>query len=76
MKDFKTVIKAVAQKNGVSTDTVLREMQEAIDSGFNNPDPEIQAKWKEIPYKGARPTPEDVIMYYATLLKPTKGIAQ
>lgn len=46
MKDFKTVIKAVAQKNGVSTDTVLREMQEAIDSGFNNPDPEVQAKWK------------------------------
>lgn len=76
MKDFKTILQAVARKNGVSTETVLKEMQEAIDIGFNDPDPEVQAKWREIPRKGDKPTPEDVIMYYATLLKPTTGILQ
>jgi len=76
MKNFKTILKAVAQKNNTTTENVLREMEVAIAIGMNDPDPEVQAKWRQIPCKGNRPTPEDVIMYYAKLLKPSNGIVQ
>ena len=76
MKDFKTILKAVAQKNNTTTEDVLREMEAAIAIGMNDPDPEIQAKWRQIPRKGDCPTPEEVIMYYANLLKPSHGLVQ
>ena len=76
MKDFKTILKAVAQKNNTTTEDVLREMEVAIAMGMNDPDPEVQEKWQQIPHKGDRPTPEEVIMYYAKLLKPSNGLVQ
>ena len=76
MKDFKTILKAVAQKNNTTTEDVLREMEVAIAMGMANPDPEVQKKWRQIPRKGDQPTPEEVIMYYAKLLKPSNGIVQ
>ena len=76
MKDFKTILKAVAQKNNTTTEDVLRLMEVAIAMGMADPDPEVQEKWRQIPPKGDQPTPEEVIMYYAKLLKPSNGIMQ
>ena len=42
---------------------VRREMQIAIDTGFDNPDPAVQEEWKKMTLKGERPTPEEVIKY-------------
>ena len=42
-------------------------MQIAIDAGFNNPDPQVQAMWDNIKYPGEKPTPEDVIPYLTKL---------
>ena len=38
-------------------------MQKAINAGFDDPDPAVQAEWKKVTLKGDRPTPEDVIDY-------------
>jgi len=43
--------------------------EQLIDAGFDNPDPEVQKRWKQIPYKGERPTPEDLIPYIARMAK-------
>lgn len=40
-------------------------MIQAMEAGMNNPDPEIQAKWKTIPCRGEKPTPEELIVWAA-----------
>lgn len=57
------VLKKIAVKEGVSVEYVRKEIQEAIDAGMASPNEEIQARWKEIEFKGSRPTPEEVIYY-------------
>ena len=44
-------------------------MQIAIDAGFDNPDPAVQAEWKKVNLKGDRPTLEEVINYAVKQLK-------
>lgn len=43
------VIQRIAQQEGVSEQAVLDEMQKAIDEGYNNPDPAVQAYWAAMP---------------------------
>ena len=44
-------------------------MQKAINAGFDDPDPAVQAEWKNVTLKGDRPTPEEVIDYAVKKLK-------
>ncbi len=62
-------ISKVAEKNGVTYDQVYADMREAILAGFYSTDPEVQAMWKSIPFKGEEPTPEEVIMALATMVE-------
>lgn len=70
MKDFQTILRKIARENGTTPEQVRRDMQAAIDAGFDNPDPAVQAAWRGIPYKGERPTAEDVVMGLASRLRP------
>lgn len=68
-KDTKHYIKAVARQRGISVAQVRAEMQEAIETARNNPDPEKQAEFRK--YFGDRtPTPEEFI---ATVTKKLSG---
>lgn len=71
-KEFKELLEAVAKQHNTTVEEVYKEMQIAIDAGFDNPDPEVQKMWKQIPFKGDRPTPEDVIPYVATMAQAQK----
>ncbi|MDD4474960.1 MAG: hypothetical protein PHV95_04090 [Eubacteriales bacterium] len=62
-KEVQNALKKIAQKNRVSYNDVVEEIQKAIDIGMNNPDPHIGAYWKSIPHTGERPTPCEVICY-------------
>ena len=53
----------IAEKYNTTPEEVRREMQIAIDAGFDNPDPAVQEEWKKMTLKGDRPTPEEVINY-------------
>lgn len=66
---FSKVMGTIGQKEGISAKEVEREIQLAIDSGFDNPDEKVQAEWAKIPFKGERPTPEEVIEYMCKKLK-------
>ena len=55
----KTIYEKIAKKYNTTPEEVRREMQIAIDAGFDNPDPDVQEEWKKMTLKGDRPTPED-----------------
>jgi|AGTN01.2.fsa_nt_gi hypothetical protein len=64
----KAITKLAAEK-GISEEEVRREIQMAIDLSIANQDPNVQAYWKKIINKGVKPTPEDVIEYFADQVK-------
>ncbi|CUN49527.1 sporulation initiation factor Spo0A C-terminal domain-containing protein [Dorea longicatena] len=65
----KTIYEKIAEKYNTTPEEVRREMQIAIDAGFDNPDSAVQEEWKKMTLKGDRPTPEEVINYAVKKLK-------
>lgn len=59
------IYKAVARKYKTTPDEVETEMKKAIEAGMANPDPKIQAKWRELFPDGKTPTPEAFIAVVA-----------
>lgn len=60
-KEYRNILKTIAEREKISVEEVEREMQRAIDVGFDNPDKDIQKEWKKILFKGDRPTAREVI---------------
>lgn len=44
----KNIYEKIAEKYNTPPEEVRREMQIAIDAGFDNPDPAVQAEWKKV----------------------------
>lgn len=65
-------LKRVALEHGVSISEVKSEITIAIEMAMSNTDPKIQAQWRDIPYKGEKPTPEEVITYLAAKINNEK----
>lgn len=57
------ILRALAARDQISEFEIQRQMELAIQSGIQNPDPIVQAQWKKIPCAGAVPTPEELIFY-------------
>lgn len=60
-KEYRRILKTIAESEKISVEKVEREMQRAIDVGFDNPDKDIQKEWKKISFKRDRPTVQEVI---------------
>lgn len=71
-KEFRGLLEQIAKQNDTTVEEIYKEMQIAIDAGFDNPNPEVQKRWKQIPFKGDKPTPEDLIPYVASQIKVGK----
>ena len=56
-------IKRIAAENNISDAEVRESILEAMKAGMADPDPEVQAKWKTIPWKNGEPTPEEFIAW-------------
>ncbi len=63
MNQYKKFFQEIAKREGVTVKEVYQKIQEAINAGYDSPDPNIHGEWKKIPTKNGRPTPEDVIAY-------------
>lgn len=65
MKEFsiQELLEEIAEQEGSTAEEIQCSIQEAIDAGFNNPDPEVQAAWSRVPFSGECPTLEDLIAY-------------
>lgn len=60
---WNAALQKLAARENTTPEAICESIQTAIDAGFGNPDPEIQAAWKQIPFGGGHPTPEDVFTY-------------
>ena len=61
--NMQEILEEVAERQGTTAEELQHSIQEAIDTGFDNPDPEVQAAWSRVPFSGERPTLEDLIAY-------------
>lgn len=71
--ETKNIFERVAKQYGTTPVEVYSEIQKAIDVGFSNPDPMVQAEWKKMNFKGDKPTPEEVIAYLVGKLQTERG---
>lgn len=62
-RKFNKVMNIIGIGEGISSKEVEKEIQIAINLGFDNPDEEIRAEWAKVPFKGERPTPQEMIEY-------------
>ena len=52
----KTIIRQIAKENGVTTQEVIRDMQEAIRVGMSSTDPKAIAFWQQVAPDGKEPS--------------------
>ena len=64
-RKFNKVMDTIGKGEGISS----KEVQIAIDTGFDNTDAAIRAEWAKVPFKGERPTPQEVIEYLCKEMK-------
>ena len=62
----KLTIEKLAAQKGLNVQEIKDEINIAIEIAMNHPDVSIQQFWRNIPCKGAKPTPEEVITYLAS----------
>lgn len=62
-------IKKIAKRDGVSVEYVRKQMQIAMLNGLCSTDPKIKEFWDSIPREGDIPTPEELILYTAGIVK-------
>ena len=68
-RKYSKAIKKIAAREGVGAEIIYAEMKNAIETGYNNPDPAIQAYWRKIAPDGEIPSPEQVIAVLAKEIK-------
>ncbi len=61
--NLKKILKDIAVKNGVSAAQVRRDIQAALDEGWNSDNENVKAYWRKIPAKHGKPTLEEVILF-------------
>ena len=66
---YQGVLNTVAENHHTTPIHVYEEIEKAISYGFENPDPEIRARWSQIGSNGNKPTPEELIAYILANLK-------
>lgn len=67
-------IAEVARQMNMSVGEVMAEMQEAIYHGYINPDPQIQAMWRTLPFKDRCPSPVELIAFVVDLASEAKKV--
>ena len=64
--DMNRIYQQVARQYHTTPEEVRREIQKSIDAAFDQPADDLTAyRLRQIPCKGARPTPEEFIVYVA-----------
>lgn len=66
------VFEQIAAQEGISVEEVRSEIQKAIEIGFTHPDPAVQQYWQSIPYRGDKPTPEEVVLQLSKMARIRK----
>ena len=65
-------IRMIAQEHDLSEAEVRSEMYEAMNAGRNDPDPEVQARWRTFRFAGDEPTVEEFLLWIRSRI-PVSG---
>lgn len=57
------IFRQIAKENNTTPKEIKKEIQKAIDVVTNSDNPQVRDYLKDIPKKGAKPTPEEFIAY-------------
>lgn len=60
------ILKQIAVKNSVSVAQVRRDIQAALDEGWNSRDKKVREYWSKIPTRHEKPTLKEVILFMVT----------
>ena len=60
---FEQILQQIAAINSTSLAEVRRQMESAMASALQNPDPTVQQMWNSIPRKGNTPTLDEFMEY-------------
>lgn len=55
------VLSQIAESEGISYEEVVAEIEKSIQLGYHDPDPQVQAMWKALPFHDRPPTPLELI---------------
>ena len=73
LEHARIIIREIAREYGVPEAEVRADMLGAMRAGMENPDPEVQKQWREIPWRGQEPTAEEFILWMA---RKTEGVME
>ena len=62
------VIGSIAQRNRCSEEEVRKEMDAAIQAGYEDSDPEVRAMWDSSPFANRKPTPEEFLIFCTAMM--------
>ncbi len=69
IKKASRAISDIAAQNGESEENVRAAIEEAIQVGMSEPDPAVQARWRDISPDGGPVTPERLIAWLTARLR-------
>lgn len=64
------IYQQVALQNHTTVEEVKKEIKSAMLVGMCNQDPAVEKMWNEIPHDGEIPTPEELLIYLSSCIKP------
>ena len=67
-------IRKIAEREGVSTEYVRKQMQIAMLNGLCSTDPKVKAFWDAVPREKDIPTPEELILYISETVRRKRSI--
>lgn len=67
-------IRKIAEREGVTTEYVRKQMQIAMLNGLCSTNPRIKEFWDRVPREKEFPTPEEFIVYMAGIIKHKRSI--
>lgn len=62
-------IREIAQREGITTEYVRKQIQVAMLNGLCSTNPRVKAFWDSIPRNKEVPTPEELIIYISEMVK-------
>ena len=64
-----SIFEKIAAAHHVTVEEVRREIELAMQSGLESPDPEVQKNWETVKKSGQKPTPDEFIEEIAQRVK-------
>ena len=63
------IFERLARERGITIEEMRAIISARIESGWKDPDPEKRAQWRNIPFAGELPTPDEWLSYVLKKIK-------